>query len=140
MVPADKGEHRMPETPGPEVSDPRKHAAELLDQADRLIQLAGELTREARLLNPALGVPPATELEEQAESPHQRRFAPSIERREEADPGLDRESDDLPISDGARLMITNLATLGTSREEILELMRDELGLKDAEAILDRMRI
>jgi hypothetical protein len=46
----------------------------------------------------------------------------------------------LPISDGARLMITNLATSGSSRQEILEVMRDELGLKNAEEILERMRI
>ena len=35
-------------------------------------------------------------------------------------------------------MITNLATAGTSREEILGLMRDELGLENADAILDRL--
>ena len=53
---------------------------------------------------------------------------------------MEGEPDEVPISDGARLMITNLATTGTSREEMLELMRNELGLEDAEAILDRLSI
>jgi hypothetical protein len=125
----------MAETPspaGPEThhGDPRKHAAELLDQADRLTRLASELQSEARRLNAAL---------EDAALRRERRFAPASGRRDE--PGsIEGESDELPISDGARLMITNLATTGTSREEILELMRNELGLEDAEAILDRLTI
>jgi len=125
----------MAETPSParpetHHGDPRKHAAELLDQADRLTRLASELQSEARRLNAAL---------EDAAPGRERRFAPASERRDE--PGsIEGEQDELPISDGARLMITNLATTGTSREEILELMRNELGLEDAEAILDRLSI
>ena len=125
----------MAETPsfaGPETrhGDPRQHAAELLDQADRLTRLATELQSEARRLNAAL---------EDAALRPERRFAPASERRDEG-ASIEGESDELPISDGARLMITNLATTGTSREEILELMRNELGLEDAEAILDRLTI
>jgi hypothetical protein len=102
----------------------------LLDQADRLTRLASELQSEARRLNAAL---------EDAAPRRERRFARASERRDEG-AGIEGEPDELPISDGARLMITNLATTGTSREEILELMRNELGLEDAEAILDRLSI
>ena len=86
---------------------------------------------EARRLNAAL---------EDAAPGRERRFAPASERREEGATSIEGEPDELPISDGARLMITNLATTGASREEILELMRNELGLEDAEAILDRLSI
>jgi hypothetical protein len=41
----------------------------------------------------------------------------------------------MEISDGTRLMVTNMITLGSSREEILATMRDELGLENADAIL-----
>lgn len=126
----------MAETPspaGPEThrGDPREHAAELLDQADRLTRLASELQSEARRLNAAL---------EDAAPRRERRFAPASERRDEGPTNMEGEPDEVPISDGTRLMITNLATTGTSREEILELMRNELGLEDAEAILDRLTI
>jgi hypothetical protein len=122
----------MPETsPG----DPRMHAATLLDQADRLTLLAGELRHEARRLNAALGVStPPTE----SGSARERRFAPASERQGRVATEVAREPDDLPISEGARLLITNMVTLGSSREDILELMRDELGLENAEAILDRL--
>ena len=111
--------------------DPREHATELLDQADRLTRLADELQNEARRLNAAL---------ENAAPGRERRFAPASERREEGATSIEGEPDELPISDGARMMITNLATTGTSREELLGLMRNELGLEDAEAILDRLSI
>ena len=115
----------MAETPspaGPEThhGDPTEHAAELLDQADRLTRLVSELQSEARRLHAAL---------EDAVPRRERRFARASERRDEG-AGIEGEPDELPISDGARLMITNLATTGTSREEILELMRNELGLED----------
>ena len=127
---------RMPETPSPAVHEthhghPREHAAELLDQADRLTRLASELQNEARRLNAAL---------EDAAPRRERRFAPASERREEGATNMEAEPDEVPISDGARLMITNLATTGTSRGELLELMRNELGLEDAETILDRLSI
>jgi hypothetical protein len=145
--PADKGVARpIPETPGasgPEIrhGDPSQHAAELLGQAERLTQLAGELRSEAERLNAALEAS-SQGPEEQASPPggRWRRFVPTSDRRDAVSPGAEREPQDLPLSDGARLMITNLATTGSSREEILELMRDELGLEDAEAILDSMRI
>jgi hypothetical protein len=126
----------VPETSGqagPEIEhgDPRQHAAELLEQADRLTDLARELRTEAQRLNAALKDP---------ELLRERRFAPSSEETEGAATGLPGESGELPISDGARLMITNLATSGSSRQEILEVMRDELGLKNAEEILEWMRI
>jgi len=35
-------------------------------------------------------------------------------------------------------MVTNMITLGSSREEILTMMRDELGLENADAILTRL--
>ena len=118
---------------GSEHGDPRKHAAELLEQADRLTQMAGELRREARRLNEALGNPP----------PRATRSANPAERRRTGAPGSapqSRPPDELPLSEGARLMIANLATMGSSREEILAVMRDELGLENADAILDRMRL
>lgn len=37
-------------------------------------------------------------------------------------------------------MVTNLASVGTGREEILRLMRDDLGLENADAILERMKL
>ena len=95
--------------------DPKLHAATLLDQADRLTQLARELQHEARRLNAALGVsgPPA-----ESGSVRERRFAPASERQGRVATEVAPEPDDLPISDGARLMITNMVTLGSSREEI----------------------
>lgn len=138
----------------PETSDPRKHAAELLDQADRLTLLARELRREARRLNASLGNPvpepkesrrrPERSGSRSQDSPAQpaaageRRFAPASEVPHPVPAGTDGWEDDLPISRGARLMITNLATAGSSREEILTVMRDELGLENADAILDRL--
>jgi hypothetical protein len=138
---------------GTPPSDPRKHAAELLHQADRLTELARELRREARRLNASLGVPvprstgsdrrqrPRTKAQAPAgQSPpvRERRFAPTDGQRQPVPAGADRQPDELPISDGARLMITNMASAGSSREEILGLMRDELGLENAGAILDRL--
>jgi hypothetical protein len=119
--------------PGSEHADPRKHAAELLDQADRLTELADELRREARRLNEALGNP----------APRPTGSVKPAERRGHAAPGpapQSRAPDDLPISEGARLMIANLANGGSKREEILGVMRDQLGLENADAILDRMSL
>jgi hypothetical protein len=137
-----------------EVADPKKHAAELLDQADRLTLLARELRREARRLNASLGnpVPQPKDSRRRAEgsgsrsrgstvqpaAAGERRFAPEGEVRHPVTAGTDGSEDGLPISHGARLMITNLATAGSSREEILTVMRDELGLENADAILDRL--
>jgi hypothetical protein len=118
---------------GSEHADPRKHAAELLDQADQLTRLADELRREARRLNEALG----------NQSPRPNGSSKPGERRGHAaqDPvPQSRPLDDLPISEGARLMIANLANGGSSREEILMVMRDQLGLQNADAILDRMSL
>jgi hypothetical protein len=133
-------------------SDPKKHAAELLEQADQLAQLAREMRREARRLNASLGVPvprptdsggPRKRPREKAQAPasqsaRERRFASTGGQPESGPSGADRLPDELAISDGARLMITNMATTGSSREEILGVMRDELGLEDANAILDRL--
>ena len=91
----------------------------MLDQADRLTQLARELQHEARRLNAALGVsgPPA-----ESGSVRERRFAPASERQGRVATGVAPEPDDL----------------GSRGEVILELMRDELGLENAAAILDRL--
>jgi hypothetical protein len=112
------------------------------------------MRREARRLNAALGVPvpPPTRSQRRpkrqgtrakgspAQSPavRERRFARASGRPDPVPSVMDGEPDEVPISEGARLMITNLATAGTSREEILGLMRDELGLENADAILDRL--
>lgn len=143
----------MPETwgPGPEADrgsrssdpsreesqpgDPRMHAATLLDQADRLTLLAGELQHEARRLNAALG---SSAPRAESGTVRERRFAPASEGQGRVATEVAGEEDDLPISDGARLMITNMVTAGSSREEILGLMRDELGLENADAILDHL--
>ncbi len=118
-----------------EPGDPRMHAATLLDQADRLTHLAGELRREARHLNAALDLSaPSAE----SGTVRERRFAPASESRSRVATEVAAKQDGLPISEGARLIITNLATTGASREEILSLMRDDLGLENADAILDRL--
>jgi hypothetical protein len=112
------------------------------------------MRREAHRLNAALGVPvprssgsgrsaarpgsPAKARSARPEPARERRFSAASEIREPVPSGTDGAPDDLPISEGTRLMITNLATAGTSREEILRLMRDELGLENADAILDRL--
>ena len=120
---ADRGSRSSdPSREESQLGDPRMHAATLLDQADRLTLLAGELQHEARRLNAALG---SSAPRAESGTVRERRFA-------------GEEDDDLPISDGARLMITNMVTAGSSREEILGLMRDELGLENADAILDHL--
>jgi hypothetical protein len=137
---ADQSPRRKePRRQDPQHSDPRKHAAELLAQADRLTHLAREMRQEARRLNAALGVPPPRPSDPDRRD-GQRRFAPAGQSREPVGPGSGRTPEEFPISDGARLMITNLATTGTSREEILAVMRDELGLENAAGILDRLRL
>lgn len=148
---ADRPDPQGPLPGGTPAKDPKKHAAELLHQADRLTQLARELRREARRLNAALGVPvprpadsgrggenPRMKAQAPPAQVRERRFAPAEGHAEPVPSGADRPPDDLPISDGARLMITNMATAGSSREEILGLMRDELGIENADAILDRL--
>jgi hypothetical protein len=67
-----------------------------------------------------------------------RRFAPASERPDTVEADGGREPDGTEISDGTRLMVTNMITLGSSREEILATMRDELGLENADVILARL--
>jgi hypothetical protein len=131
---ADRGSRSSdPSREESQAGDPRMHAATLLDQADRLTLLAGELQHEARRLNAALG---SSAPRAESGTVRERRFAPASEGRVATE--VAGEEDDLPISDGARLMITNMVTAGSSREEILGLMRDELGLENADAILDHL--
>ncbi len=126
------------------------------------MELARELRGEAQRLNASLAVPesrgvasvdgsePSTArperppgagslLAETLAPARERRFAPPSER---ASAQLDGEAEpgELPISDGARLLITNMALLGSSREEILGMMRDELGLENPDAILEQLRL
>ena len=54
--------------------DPRRHAAQLLEQADRLMELARELRREARRLNASLRA------SRRPSAVRRRRFAPASER------------------------------------------------------------
>jgi hypothetical protein len=117
-------------------TDPRKHAARLLEQADRLAQLAHELRQEARRLNASLGVP----IRRPARPVRKRRFPPSTEGAKAGGRADRREPEELQISEGARLLITNMAVIGSTREEILGLMEDELGLENADAILDRLSL
>jgi hypothetical protein len=70
----------------------------------------------------------------------ERRFAPPNERPPSGEPGGEAGSDGLQISDGARLLITNMAITGSTREELLALMEKELGLENADAILERLSI
>jgi hypothetical protein len=118
------------------------------------MRLARELRREARRLNASLEAPrrrpdgprPGTQRgarpksSEPAQPPpvRRRRFAPASERSDGLDAETGRQPDGMEISDGARLMVTNMITLGSSREEILATMRDELGLENADAILARL--
>ena len=141
------GVSRRPRSPTPggyRPGDPQRHATELLEQANQLMQLARELRREAQRLNASLdqvaSQPPVSE----PPLPRQRRFAPAseptatelIENRAE----IQRPGDDPEISDGARLLITGMAISGSSREEMLDLMRDELGLENADAILESLSL
>lgn len=142
---------RATSAPDTKPADPRRHAAQLLEQADRLMRLARELRREAGRLNASLDVPrrrpdgpdPKTRRSTRPESPapeqpspvRRRRFASAGERSDASDGGTDGDPERLEISDGTRLMVTNMITLGSSRDEILAMMRDELGLEDADAIL-----
>src|SRR3954463_12217984 len=124
----------------PTPSDPKKHAAELLEQANRLMRVAHRMRREAYRLNEALGVPVRRPNDRSrssgrpargegkfaaAQGPH---FGPGHKPSEVEANSRAAAADDLRISEGARLMITNMATLGNSREEILLHMRDELGI------------
>jgi hypothetical protein len=147
-------EVRAPQRQGPRSSNPRAHAARLLDQADRLMQLAHELRREARRLNAAFdargrrqdgskgkSAPPAVRAErdlDQSAPVSRRRFAPAAEGAQPGRTRVERHVGELEISEGARLMITNLATAGASREEILGQMRDVLGIENAESILNQL--
>jgi hypothetical protein len=121
------------------ASEPREQAAELLEQADRLMQLSRELRQQARRLNAALGEPGSrTETGEPEGAIPGGRFAPSGEQPSAGSEA--EEGGDPRLSYGARLLITNMALGGSSREEILTVMRDELGLAHPEAILDRLSI
>ena len=108
----------------------RGAAAELLDQADRLTRFASELQNEARRFNAAL--------EDAAD-------AASVGSRRRVSEGRGRDQHGSRAGRAADLRRRALddhesRDYGTSREEILELMRNELGLEDAEAILDRLTI
>jgi hypothetical protein len=121
------------------AGDPREQAAGLLEQADRLMQLSRELRQQARRLTAALGEPDSrTEVGDPEGAIPRRRFAPS-DKQPRAGSGAE-EGGDPALSYGARLLITNMALGGSSREEILTVMRDELGLENPEAILDRLSI
>jgi hypothetical protein len=120
-------------------SDRKLQATQLVEQAERLLRLARQLRREAKQLDPTVEIPtrrkrsrgPRAErspdaeqrVSEQSPSPTGRRFVPAAE-----------------ISEGARLMITQMANLGASREEILTIMRDELDLHNAEAVLETLQL
>jgi hypothetical protein len=148
LDPETRARHRQ----GPGPSNPRAHAAWLLDQADHLMQLAGELRREARQLNAALDArrrrqdgskgkseSPAVRAARDAKQRapvSKRRFAPEGAQTRRS--GVQPQADELKISEGARLMITSLATAGTSREEIVGLMRDVMGIENAETVLDEL--
>jgi hypothetical protein len=147
----------------PRPADPRRHAANLLEQAEGLMRLARELRREARRLNASLEAPrprpdgqsPGAQRSARPESSEsgrlspvrRRRFAPASKPSDgvRAESGRKvagieisesgRQPEGMEISDGTRLMVTNMITLGSSREEILTMMRDELGLENADAIL-----
>jgi len=112
------------------------------------------MRREAYRLNEALGVPvrrpndrsrssgrPARGEGKRAaaQGPHFGAGHKPSEVLEEANSRA-AAADDLRISEGARLMITNMATLGNSREEILLHMRDELGIEDGERILRKLSL
>jgi hypothetical protein len=140
--------------PGLTPGDPRKHAAELLEQSNRLMRVAHRMRREAYRLNESLGVPVRRRHErsrssgrpesggEESPAAQGRRFAPEHEAPEviESAESTVGAANGLQISDGTRLMITNMATLGNDREEILTHMRDELGIADAEGILRKLNL
>jgi hypothetical protein len=118
------------------------------------MRLARELRREARLLDASLEGPrrrpdprgprnepnarPKPPAPGQAPPIARRRFTPGRERPDPVGADASREPDGMEISDGTRLMVTNMITLGSSREEILATMRDELGLENADVILARL--
>jgi hypothetical protein len=134
---SDRGRH-MP-------TNPQRHAAELLNQANQLMQLAREFRREAQRLSASLDQVASQRPVSEPTRPLQRRFAPASERTateqiENSRTEIQRIPDDLEISDGARIMITGMAITGSSREEMLDLMRDELGLENADAILESLNL
>lgn len=155
---ANAARRRRPVKPrGESPTDPRKHAARLLQQADQLVETARELRREARRLNASLGIRQAGGSGRSDDSPkrsaqgnspvtkqpvqsRERRFAPPSERPPSGESGGEAAPDELQISDGARLLITNMAITGSTREELLVLMEKELGLENADAILERLSI
>jgi hypothetical protein len=150
------GRGERPQRSGSRPSDPRKHAAQLLEQSDRLAKLAHELRREALRLNASLGArtrrkagsrrPPersaARAPRATGEHPpvQERRFAPVSDGVDATDGPIDGKSKELEISDGARLLITSMAITGSSREEILVVMQDELGFENADAILESLSL
>ncbi len=125
-------------------TDAQRHAAELLDQANQLMQLARELRRGAQRLNASLDQVASQLPVSASPPPGPRRFAPANERTAteliENRTEIQRTANNLEISDGARLMITGMAITGSSREELLDLMRDGLGLENAEAILESLSL
>jgi hypothetical protein len=44
------------------------------------------------------------------------------------------------VSEGARMLVTQMAILGHRREEIVKSLREELGIEDPEALLERVGI
>jgi hypothetical protein len=142
-------------------SDRKLQATQLVEQAERLARLARQLRREARELDPTVAIPQrqkrrrrpqdgrSPEAQQQQEQPQQvsdrpsparRRFVPSAERAAAEPADASRDPGKSEISEGARLMITQMANLGGSREEILAMMRDELGIQNAEAALESLQL
>ena len=44
------------------------------------------------------------------------------------------------VSEGARMLVTQMAILGHGREEIVKTLREELGIEDPELLLERVGI
>jgi vacuolar-type H+-ATPase subunit H len=108
-------------------------ARDVAAQSDELISALDDAGRRlvSRERRDPLEPPEATR---PAPRPEPERRPPPPEPTRQPTPG----GNNSPVSEGARLLATQMAVAGSSREEIARRLRDEFGIRESNAILDEI--
>lgn len=109
-------------------------AESIREQSEQLLSSLAEAQR--RLADETDGAAKAEPRGERARSPHLTAVAPIEKSQDGNEAGAKRERADGGSSAGARLLATQMAVSGSSREEIETRLRDGFEIDDAAAILD----
>jgi vacuolar-type H+-ATPase subunit H len=133
-----------------------KRARQVARQSDDLISALEEAGRQVmstarpgnrdRAAEPEAGgadplAPPAPSREPEPPVAPPDRYEPSVPEREpEPEPAPEPSSRPAPVSEGARLLATQMAVAGSSREQIARRLNDEFGIRDASAILNEIGV